>query len=46
MLLRVKSTWPAIPLTRSAYLPKRDDFRNFLSSEECAEMVQMVADLV
>jgi hypothetical protein len=27
------------------WLPQRDDFRNFLVSEECAEMAQLVANL-
>jgi len=31
------------PLPCSAPLPKRDDFRNFLMSQECIDMAQMMA---
>jgi len=34
-----------LSLTYSATLPKQDDFRNFLMSEECADMAQLVANL-
>jgi hypothetical protein len=33
------------PLPWIPRLPKQEDFRTFLMSEECAEMAQMVANL-
>jgi hypothetical protein len=34
-----------LSLTCSARLPKQNDFRNFLMSEECDDMARMVANL-
>jgi hypothetical protein len=34
-----------LSLTCSARLPKQNDLRNFLVSEECAEMAEMVTNL-
>ena len=34
-----------IGLVPSARLPQQNDLRNFLMSQECAEMVQMLANL-
>ena len=44
-LVRVKPGPRALSLTCSARLPKQNDLRNFLMSEECAEMALMVANL-
>ncbi|GAF93408.1 unnamed protein product, partial [marine sediment metagenome] len=33
------------PLTYSVFLPQQNDLRNFLMSEKCAEMAQLVANL-
>ena len=34
-----------MPLTCSARIPKRDDPRNFLVSEECAGVAELAANL-
>jgi hypothetical protein len=44
-LVRVKPGPRALSLTCSARLPKQYDLRNFLMSEQCAEMAQVVANL-
>ena len=43
--LRLKRSLQSHSPARSARLPQRDDFRNFLMSEECAGMAQLVANL-
>jgi hypothetical protein len=35
----------AVSLTCSARVPKQNDLRNFLMSDECAEMAELVANL-
>jgi hypothetical protein len=44
-LRRLKLSHRSHSLTCSAGVPKQNDLRNFLMSEECAEMAQKVASL-
>jgi hypothetical protein len=43
--LRVKSSHRSLPLTCSAHLPQQNDLRNFLMSEECLELGELVANM-
>jgi hypothetical protein len=44
-LLGVKTGPRAHPLTCSARVPKQNDLRNFLMSEECLRLGQLVANM-
>ena len=45
VLLRMQSYRLSHSLTCSAQVPKQEDFRTFLMSEECAEMAEMAVNL-